>query len=222
MSSPTTASKVLPLHLYGALQAWGAPGVRTARLIEDAPTKSALVGLMAAALGRKRGSDNSDLAALTLAVRRDRRELGRLWDFHLVARPSDDSSNITHREYMQWAGFTAFVTGNDELVETVHAALQEPVFDVGLGRRNCVPTCPVGLWQPLTCTLDEAINNYWPYYTDANMGRHMVWRDSQPGESFMLKSDQPLGERKFHMRTVTTEVVERTAEIQTLSDGSKN
>lgn len=205
MPSPTTATKVLPLHLYGALQAWGAPGVSMVRMLNESPTKSAIVGLMAAALGRPRSHDNADLFGLEFAVRRDRTG-HRLWDYHTVRL--SEKTDITYREYMGWAGFTAFVTGDDELVGKVYEALQSPVFDLSLGRRNCVPVHPVGAHRPLRCSLDEAVRNYWPSYAE-EQEHYMVWRDARPGEAFATLSDKVVGRRRFMLRPVVTELVER-------------
>lgn len=73
----------LLLHLHGPLQAWGARSRFNSRSTEPAPTKSAVIGLLAAALGRPRGTVIADLAELVLTVRVDRP--GRvLRDFHTV------------------------------------------------------------------------------------------------------------------------------------------
>ena len=69
MSGPATHT--LPLVLAGPLQAWGSSSRFARRGTENAPTKSGVVGLLAAALGRERTADVSDLAALRFGVRVD-------------------------------------------------------------------------------------------------------------------------------------------------------
>lgn len=62
---------VLLLRLAGPLQAWGSAARFARRTTESAPTKSGVIGLLAAAQGRPREADLSDLAALRFGVRID-------------------------------------------------------------------------------------------------------------------------------------------------------
>src|SRR5215203_1332100 len=72
---------VLLIRLTGPMQSWGVQsrfGVRDTGL---EPSKSGVVGLLCAALGRPRGEPVADLAALERGVRVDRE--GRLMrDYH--------------------------------------------------------------------------------------------------------------------------------------------
>ncbi|MFL0579602.1 type I-E CRISPR-associated protein Cas5/CasD [Dietzia sp. 179-F 9C3 NHS] len=58
--------------LAGPMQAWSSAARAAARPTAEAPTKSGVLGLVANALGRTRGDDITDLAALRFAVRIDR------------------------------------------------------------------------------------------------------------------------------------------------------
>lgn len=195
--------ETLPLHLYGPLQSWGGPGAQDVRLSADMPSKSGLVGIMAAALGRVHGSDNSDLCGLELAVRTDRRGT-RMVDFHTLPQKGDNTYQ-TWREYHQWAGFTAFVSGDEDLLCRVRDALRNPRWDLTLGRRNCHPATSIG-GELLGVGIDEAITGYWPSYA-TRKSTHMVERDARKGESWLLVGDEPLGDRRFAMRPVTRFVV---------------
>lgn len=62
---------VLLLKLAGPLQSWGSGSRFTERGTQHEPTKSGVVGLLAAALGRRRTDPVDDLAALDFAVRID-------------------------------------------------------------------------------------------------------------------------------------------------------
>ncbi|MEV7715510.1 CRISPR-associated protein Cas5, partial [Streptomyces sp. NPDC088270] len=55
---------VLLMRLAGPLQSWGSAARFVRRTTENAPTKSGVLGLLAAAQGRRRDADLSDLAAL--------------------------------------------------------------------------------------------------------------------------------------------------------------
>lgn len=71
-------SAVLLLQLAGPLQSWGISSKFETRDTAAMPSKSGVCGLLAAALGRPRDADVSDLAALRFGVRADRD--GRLLD----------------------------------------------------------------------------------------------------------------------------------------------
>lgn len=78
-------SSVLVLRLAGPMQSWGSSSRFTRRSTEAFPTKSALVGLLAAAQGRRRSDPIEDLAELRFAVRVD--QPGQLLrDFHTAHR----------------------------------------------------------------------------------------------------------------------------------------
>lgn len=57
---------VLLLRLCGVMQSWGTDSRFLVRKTDPEPSKSGVVGLLCAALGRGRGEDISDLAALRM------------------------------------------------------------------------------------------------------------------------------------------------------------
>ena len=62
---------VLLLNFSAPLQAWGASSRFNYRDTRREPTKSGIIGLLAAAQGRSRSADLADLAGLTIGVRID-------------------------------------------------------------------------------------------------------------------------------------------------------
>lgn len=145
----------LVLHLHGPLQAWGSRSRFDTRSTEAAPTKSAIVGMLAAALGRRRGSSVEDLAALLLTTRVDRP--GRiLRDYHTVGaaypqgqrlRRAEDGRErsdpiVSERFYLADAAFTVAITGRAALIDELDAALRRPRWALALGRRCCPPAEP--------------------------------------------------------------------------------
>lgn len=156
-----TASLVL--RLAGPLQAWGSSSQFNRRETDEAPTKSGIIGLLAAAQGRRRSDPIEDLVGLSLAVRID--QPGTLLrDFHTVSTmdglpllsanlsakgqqqpvSGGKTTHVTHRFYLQDAVFVAVVGASDaELVAGLADAVRHPVFPLALGRRSCVPTQPL-------------------------------------------------------------------------------
>lgn len=125
------------------MQSWGSSSRFTRRSTESFPTKSALVGLLAAAQGRRRVDPIEDLAQLRVAVRVD--QPGQLLrDFHTAHR-GEVSMPLSDRFYRADAAFGAFIEGPDELIEALAQAIVRPVFPLYLGRRACPPTMPLRL-----------------------------------------------------------------------------
>lgn len=136
-------SAVLVLRLAGPMQSWGATSRFTRRSTEAFPTKSALVGLLAAAQGRRRSDPIEDLAKLRVAVRVD--QPGHLLrDFHTAHR-GDTPMPLSERFYWADATFGAFIEGPGELIDGLARAITRPAFPLYLGRRSCPPTLPLRL-----------------------------------------------------------------------------
>lgn len=134
-------SRVLVLRLAGPMQSWGSASRFTNRSTESFPTKSGIVGLLAAAEGRRRSDPIEDLANLTMAARID--QPGEiLRDFHTAHR-EDTSMPLSSRYYVSDAVFAAFIEGPDDMIETLAEAIRRPAFPLFLGRRACPPTMPL-------------------------------------------------------------------------------
>lgn len=155
----------LLLRLAAPLQSWGDESKFDTRRTWHEPSKSAVIGLLAAALGYNRADDerirqlNSDLK---FGVRVD--QPGRIIkDFHTVVKykqnelggfcwdefgkfATDKSSYVTYRYYLSDAVFVIGLEAvSDELLELLRSALSAPAFPLFLGRRSCPPTLPLYL-----------------------------------------------------------------------------
>lgn len=131
----------LVLALDGPLQSWGVTGRFVTRSTQKVPTKSGVLGMIAAAQGRYRTDSVADLLGLSFAVRTDQQG-GLLRDFQTEIdwRPQEPKSKpLTNRWYLQDFKFTVAVGGDRKLLETLDAALRTPEFPLYLGRRSCPP-----------------------------------------------------------------------------------
>ena len=146
----------LTLRLAGPMQAWGSSSRFVRRTTDPQPTKSGILGLLAAALGRRRTDTIEDLLDLQFGVRID--QPGELIRDFQTARSLDGqrSMPLSYRYYLADAVFLAVVEGEDELVRSVEHALRHPTFPLYLGRRSCPPAGPLvvglsddGLWDVL-------------------------------------------------------------------------
>ena len=136
----------LLLRLAAPLQAWGADSKFETRKTNREPTKSGVIGLLAAALGLRR-DESEGLARLTglrFGVRVER-EGQLLVDYHTAKTQDEKNSYVTYRHYLQDAVFLAGLESEDTaLLLQLQDALQHPVFPLYLGRRSCPPALP--LW----------------------------------------------------------------------------
>ncbi|MGW5351046.1 type I-E CRISPR-associated protein Cas5/CasD [Streptomyces sp. NPDC004031] len=148
---------VLLLRLAGPLQAWGSAGRFVRRTTENAPTKSGVLGLLAAAQGRERTADLDDLAALRFGVRIDQPGT-HIRDFHKARHlVTDKTMPLSDRFYLADAVFVAGVEGAAELIHRLYEAVREPVWLPYLGRRACPPSAPLDLGVRDDVPLGEAL-----------------------------------------------------------------
>lgn len=126
----------LLLRLAAPLQSWGVDAKFDRRGTERIPTKSGVIGLIAAALGRRRNESIDDLSALYFGVRIDR-EGTLLRDYHTAK--SEKAAYVTQRYYLSDAVFLVGIEGDDKLLSIIEHAICFPEFPLFLGRRSCPP-----------------------------------------------------------------------------------
>lgn len=166
----------LLLRLAGPLQSWGIGSKFNQRSTERAPTKSAIIGLLASALGRKRHESIQDLTALRFGTRVDW-EGALLRDYHMVhkekfwiTRNALKDSDITERYYLADASFLVGLEGDEDLLQRLETAVQNPRFPLFLGRRSCPPEGRVCLGLRLNKSLEEALREE-PWLASAYLQR---------------------------------------------------
>ncbi|MDY6054509.1 type I-E CRISPR-associated protein Cas5/CasD [Micrococcus sp.] len=128
---------VLVLRFKGPLQSWGQDSRHQERRTHHAPTKSAVVGLLAAAEGRRRSDAVEDLAELEFGVRVDQpgtvlRDYQTAIDWR-----SGPPARLSNRYYLEDACFLVAIGGPDTLIKSLEASLRNPAFPLFLGRRTC-------------------------------------------------------------------------------------
>lgn len=156
----------LALYLRAPLQSWGASSKFGDRGTIDAPTRSGLLGLIAAACGIDKNDEARDHEWLARAAKLSLTILAfrhgdRMTDYHTVgARYDKDDpwqrrmipvtaegkprgTDLTHRDYLMDSVFGAFISGDDELVAEMAQGLADPVWGVWFGRKSCIPTEPI-------------------------------------------------------------------------------
>ncbi|WP_434581810.1 type I-E CRISPR-associated protein Cas5/CasD [Carbonactinospora thermoautotrophica] len=131
------------------LQSWGTMSRFVVRDTVTEPTKSGVVGLLAAALGVAR--DDTDgiarLAALRLGVRVDREGVVER-DYHTVQNVPTTAGTghrtvVTERYYLADALFLVGLEGEPGLLAELYQAVQRPRWPLFFGRKAFVPARPL-------------------------------------------------------------------------------
>jgi len=207
----------LLLRLAGPMQSWGTTSRFDQRDTGKEPSKSGVIGLLAAALGidRENWIDLEPLTRGVLGVRHDRpgvlkRDYQTAQNIISADHSKIHETAVTTREYLADAVFLVGLECEDcALLSRVHAALQNPFWPLALGRKSYVPSEPVWLEDGLVdAPLQSAIAaRPWvatPRRFETAPERVLASLESRDG-SGALRMDQPLtsfAERRFGARFV--------------------
>ncbi|MDO5645750.1 MAG: type I-E CRISPR-associated protein Cas5/CasD [Dermabacter sp.] len=205
----------LLLLLRGPMQSWGDDSRYLDRATRAQPTKSGVLGLLAAAEGRPRTASLHDLAGLTFAVRVD--QPGTLLHDYQTAEQwqTGGGTRLVSRYYLTDAVFLAAVQSDSrEFLEGMVEALRRPHFPLYLGRRSC-PANPDLVQGIVEGTAVDALRSA-PWHASITHRKTRpsevvlpIFRDGAPGEEGDPRQDVPLSfdqaHRDYGWRTVVEE-----------------
>ena len=132
------------------------------------------------------------------------------WQKMLIPKKSDGNpavgggSKITYRYYLQDARFAVIQELDYEMSDTIARALQNPVYDLSLGRKNCVPTDFI--YRGTFDSFEEATAMAESLMMEKDLGVSFLVRDEEGEGDQMVLHDVPLqfGQfKKYRDRTVT-------------------
>lgn len=199
----------LLLQLRGPMQSWGTRSRYDLRDTWPYPTKSGVIGLLAAALGRDRQEDIADLSALELGVRVDKR--GTLRVDYQTAQNVLAAGERALRDVQSWryflsdAAFLVGVEGEERLLEVIHQALVKPRFPLYLGRKGYVPSPPPYLPDGMQPEGVEQALRIYPYLLALRPRDDLLLVLEASSAEGRLVYDQPVApfaRRKFRPRYV--------------------
>lgn len=209
----------LVFRLEGGMASWGdiAPG--ETRPTSSVPSRSALLGLMGAALGVRRtdyGQRRSLSQAIGFAVRLDRPG-SFVSDYHTTQVPparsrqadprsrrealSRDALNtiLSRRDYHCTVGYSVVVWGEESRLSALREALLRPHFVLYLGRKSCPLSAPVRPELVSTQTVVDALQRYDAAVGTASPGARLYWESPPEGvrvgvdvESETERRDEPV------------------------------
>ena len=181
------------------------------------PGRSAITGLMGAALGLRRGDNFAALDALGLAVAplRNAADDG-FRDYHTVEtvpsakakKPNsrvealriagcNTNTTITLRDYRTGILCGVAAWGGD--LERVRAALEKPVFTLFLGRKSCPLSAPVGARIVNARPPEEALQHVRvPNWHKGAVATQMM-TDAQPDDTHVeIRHDRAIDRSRWH------------------------
>lgn len=223
------------MRLTGPMQSWGTQSRFLDRETGREPSKSGVIGLVCAALGKRQLEQTDDrarlseLADLVMGVRVDH-EGDLLMDYQTAggspatsqygvakADGSRPGPIVSRRYYLADADFLVGLAGDDTVLRVIDEALLAPCWPLFLGRKAFTPGVPVRLpdagpdssWWDMT--LEAALRTY--------PTRHIGTR--QAPRQFRLVLEEPTGlgpevrqdvpidfaTRRFDLRHVRTEFI---------------
>jgi CRISPR system Cascade subunit CasD len=221
------------LRLTAPMQCWGYRSRFRERDSGLEPTKSGVIGLLCAALGRMRDEPVDDLAALQMGVRVDREGILRN-DYHTTGGdyrieshygvPKADGGKpetvLSNRHYLADAEFLVGLEGDAGTLRSLEAALRRPATQLFFGRKSFLPGAPVLLpeiepWAPRVRdeSLLDVLRGYpWLGGLDRpgrrpKPDRVRIIYDMIDRPTHDMRSDVPISfaERTFSSRYVETE-----------------
>jgi CRISPR system Cascade subunit CasD len=150
------------------MQSWGHSSRFERRTTELHPTRSAVIGLIAAALGidKHAPDEAAQLARFqgleVTTIKLDRKDargrdlsFQRMEDYHTVTGIRRASGKVdreatvqTYRHYLLDARFGVLIEGTNELLSEISTALGNPKWGVWLGRKCCIPSSPLLVAEP--------------------------------------------------------------------------
>lgn len=224
----------LLLRLVGPMQSWGTTSRFDQRDTGKEPSKSGVIGLLAAAMGIDRDNwvDLEPLTRLSMGVRHDRPGIPKR-DYQTAGCAASDTiikadgsqakggGVVSQRFYIADAAFLVGLEGVDKsLLEQAYAALRDPVWTLALGRKSYVPSESIWIESGVQdVSLVEALGRHsWiatPRKGELPPEQLLISVESNDG-SGVLKMDQPLSsfaERRFGARFVRSEWIPFPGEV---------
>jgi CRISPR system Cascade subunit CasD len=206
----------LLIRLSAPLQSWGTQSRFLVRDTGLEPSKSGVIGLVCAAMGKPREERTGDGFHTAGGTRHGDQEYGVM-----RADASGLGPVVSRRYYIADAEFLVGLEGSEELLRRLSQALEAPRWQIFLGRKSHVPSAPIllpgeapwlGGWRDEG--LSEAIARF-PWLGDLDRAR----RHQRP-EKLRIVIDDPAGSearrdvpldfavRRFGVRRVRTDWIE--------------
>lgn len=218
--------KTVLLKFSGPLQSWGTDSHFETRHTDLHPSKSGVIGMIAAGLGYRRDDDEKlhRLNSLGFAVRVD--QVGQvLRDYHTAIKYKENGefarTYVTNRYYLQDSVFVVALSSSDnELINDVQMAVTNPYYSLFLGRRALPPTMDylLGVFDSDAIkVLEEYPWQAASWYQKKNSNRLQIFADGSllDGGGVRIRNDEAVSfsqirGRKFNPRKEVRILIDAT------------
>jgi CRISPR system Cascade subunit CasD len=215
------------------MQSWGTTSRFDQRDTGKEPSKSGVIGLLAAALGidRENWTDLEPLTHLSMGVRHDRpgvpkrdyQTAGCAETYTIIKADGTQSKDgvVSHRFYIADAAFLVALEGDDRtLLEKAHAKLKNPAWPLALGRKSYLPSESIWIENGVQDDPFREVLARLPWIVSPGkweeLPEKLLVSFESEDESGVLKMDQPLSsfaERRFGARFVRSEWIPFPQEV---------
>ncbi len=213
----------LVFRLYGPMASWGQAAVGGDRPTGVQPTRSAILGLLGAALGIKRDEEKRllDLQKSVLIAVKQCTPSSLIRDYHTTQVPSHNKKVIhrTRKSELSESKLNTILSSRDYRcdglwvvalrlsenpvfnLQEIKDALLEPVYALALGRKSCPPALPL-FPKIIQCSeLKPALDTAFPVLT-RNQKEDALWLNANGRVTYFWEGDK--AEIK-HSNVLTTE-----------------
>lgn len=199
----------LLLRMRAPMMSWGDHSRFTIRDSRREPTKSAVIGLLCAALGRPRWKPVHDLASLKMGVRVNQEGVVQC-DYHTVMDSIKSSGSkgdtvISQRYYVADADYLVGLEGDLATLAPLDAALETPHWQLYFGRKSFVPSQPVRIGV-VNFPLEEALKRHPHNEQQSRRFPQQLRYVLEVADSLDVRQDVPIDwqKRLFGSRCVAT------------------
>jgi CRISPR system Cascade subunit CasD len=226
----------LLLRLEGPMQSWGTTSRFDQRDTCKEPSKSGVIGIIAAAMGIDRNDwiRLEPLTRLKMGVRHDRSGVIRK-DYQTAGCAESDriikadgglskDGVVSERYYLADASFLVGLEGDDKKVlKEAWEVLKNPQWVLGLGRKAYLPSKPIYLEDGLkeNTSLKDALLQYpWKGRVNESVPRQILCSFESEDRTGRMVMDQLLSSfavRKFGSRFVASEWLQFDEEVVNVS-----
>ncbi|OKP00266.1 type I-E CRISPR-associated protein Cas5/CasD [Xenorhabdus eapokensis] len=203
----------LVFRLYGALASWGVEAVGEDRPTGTDPTRSAILGLLGAALGIRR-DDETQLVALQQGIKIAIKQIvsGLLMrDYHTTQVPSQEKKQahltrkselrdksklntvLSSRDYLADGVWVITISLTEQASFTLSAlrdALIKPVFTLSLGRKSCPLALPMMPQLAEYPSLKAALDTPFPPLPHQSEKANHYWQRNHDVVSYFWEGDK--------------------------------
>lgn len=226
-----STEKYLAVFLDGPMQSWGVASRFDNRNSLSFPSRSALTGILCAALGIPKNDTGklaqiNDLHLTTVVFNGQSGILAS--DYHTVGAAYDPkkqrgyipvnadgktkaNASVTNREYLQNARFGAIFSGEESLIKKCSEALDNPCWGVWLGRKSCIPASPLN--RGIFNSQDEAVTALKNAAKEEVLRIYTEEKDYSSGTDVLMDIPIDFERREFRPRYIARETLHAAADI---------